>query len=380
MTTSARRRPDRRGQPAVVPARAPSAVRRSTSSASCRAPRRRARGARHALRAARVRRRPPRPRRPPRARRRLPRRPASQPARPGRGDLAAAPPRRRRGRRGPPRRRRRSRCARRVRSCSPSTTCSTGRTPAYLTAAKRRYLQRRRAPLGAPGRRGRRARAEYVRGTVVDAFGTDPEQVVVVPHGVDAPSTWTDEETLRSRYRLGRRRFVVYPAVTHPHKNHRFLFELLAGPWADPDLLLVLLGGSGLAEARGGGGDRATSVCGARVDPTGPGRRRRPRRLAGRRRRARVPVRVRGLRGARAGGDGARHAGRVQRSRRPARGRRRRRHRASAHGRGVGRRPRRGAPAPGRAGRRRPPTRRLVHHGRRRASRLAEAYRLAVHR
>ena len=40
----------------------------------------------------------------------------------------------------------------------------------------------------------------------------------------------------------------MYPALTHPHKQHRFLLDLLAGPWSDPDLALVLLGGRGLAE------------------------------------------------------------------------------------------------------------------------------------
>jgi glycosyltransferase involved in cell wall biosynthesis len=41
---------------------------------------------------------------------------------------------------------------------------------------------------------------------------------------------------------------VIYPAITHPHKQHRFLLDLLAGPWSDPDLVLVLLGARGLAE------------------------------------------------------------------------------------------------------------------------------------
>ena len=36
--------------------------------------------------------------------------------------------------------------------------------------------------------------------------------------------------------------------MTHPHKNHRLLLDLLAGPWDDPDLVLVLLGSPGLAE------------------------------------------------------------------------------------------------------------------------------------
>jgi hypothetical protein len=65
--------------------------------------------------------------------------------------------------------------------------------PEYLTPTKRRYLERtiprsvaRAAVVAVP--------TEYVRRTVVDAYGTDPDRVVVVPHGVesslgaDAPS------------------------------------------------------------------------------------------------------------------------------------------------------------------------------------------------
>ena len=64
-----------------------------------------------------------------------------------------------------------------------------------------------------------------------------------------APSTPVDDAgDVRRRYGLADRRFIVYPAITHPHKNHRFLLELLAGPWSDPDLALVLLGGRGRAE------------------------------------------------------------------------------------------------------------------------------------
>ena len=78
--------------------------------------------------------------------------------------------------------------------------------------------------------------SEYVRSTVIDAFGTDPDAVVVVPHGLDppAPDAVTDAASLRQRYGIGDRRFVVYPAITHPHKNHRLLLDLLAGPWNDP--------------------------------------------------------------------------------------------------------------------------------------------------
>jgi glycosyltransferase involved in cell wall biosynthesis len=122
--------------------------------------------------------------------------------------------------------------------------------PEYLTPTKRRYLERtiprsvaRAAVVAVP--------TEYVRTTVVDAYGTDPDRVVVVPHGVesslgaDAPSALD----LRRDHGLGSGPMVVYPAITHPHKNHRFLLELMARHWTDPELRLVLLGGCGAAEA-----------------------------------------------------------------------------------------------------------------------------------
>ncbi len=121
--------------------------------------------------------------------------------------------------------------------------------PAYFTPVKRRYLElvlprsvRRATVVAVP--------SDYVRGTVIEAFGTDPAAVVVVPHGYDppAPDNITEGAALRRRFGIGDRRFVVYPAITHPHKNHRFLLDLMTGPWNDPDLVLVLLGGRGLAD------------------------------------------------------------------------------------------------------------------------------------
>jgi alpha-1,3-rhamnosyl/mannosyltransferase len=106
------------------------------------------------------------------------------------------------------------------------------------------------------GRSVRRARivavpSEYVRGSVIEAFGTPPGDVRVVPHGFepDLLTEITGEDELRQRYALGNGPVIVYPAVTHPHKNHRFLIELLAASWRDPDLRLVLTGGNGAAEA-----------------------------------------------------------------------------------------------------------------------------------
>lgn len=119
--------------------------------------------------------------------------------------------------------------------------------PDYVRPLKRQYLRvavprsiRHATVVAVP--------SEYVRATVVDGYRIAPERVVVVPHGVDVPAALTPAEELRARYGIGDRRYLVYPALTHPHKQHRFLLDLLAGPWSDPDLALVLLGGRGLAE------------------------------------------------------------------------------------------------------------------------------------
>jgi alpha-1,3-rhamnosyl/mannosyltransferase len=122
--------------------------------------------------------------------------------------------------------------------------------PEYFSRTKRTYLA------SMIGRSVRRARivavpSEYVRGSVIEAFGTPPADVRVVPHGFepDLLTEITGEDDLRHRYALGNGPVIVYPAVTNPHKNHRFLIELLASSWRDPDLRLVLTGGSGAAEA-----------------------------------------------------------------------------------------------------------------------------------
>ena len=96
--------------------------------------------------------------------------------------------------------------------------------------------------------------SEFVRGTVVDAFGIDAARVVVVPHGVACGLAPTDEQIgdVRRRFRLGVSPYVVYPAITHPHKNQRLLLEVMARHWTDPTLRLVLLGGVGAADAEVG--------------------------------------------------------------------------------------------------------------------------------
>ncbi len=129
--------------------------------------------------------------------------------------------------------------------------------PQYFSARKRRYLDaviprsaRRAALVAVP--------TEYVRGTVIDAFGLRPERVQVVPHGVEpaVASNVTPAAEVRARYGLGDGPFCVYPAVTHPHKRHRRLVELLAGPWRERDIRIVCCGGIGAAEGDLAGADR----------------------------------------------------------------------------------------------------------------------------
>lgn len=136
--------------------------------------------------------------------------------------------------------------------------------PEYLTPRKLRYLSwaiprsvRAATVVAVP--------SEYVRSTVVDAYGIDPDRIVVVPHGVEPTigSGARSEFELRRDHGLGAGRVVVYPAITHPHKGHRFLLEVMARYWDDPDLRMILLGGAGSAE----------SEVAAAIDRLGLGRR-----------------------------------------------------------------------------------------------------------
>jgi alpha-1,3-rhamnosyl/mannosyltransferase len=142
------------------------------------------------------------------------------------------------------------------------------RFPEYFSTVKRRYLSIA-VPRAVAVASVVAVPSEFVKSTVVEAFGLDPHKVMVVPHGFDAPSppepesvlpplhpvptVATDEATIRSRYRLDGKRILVLPAITHPHKGHRFLVDLLARagedtPWTDADTVLVLLGGAGRAD------------------------------------------------------------------------------------------------------------------------------------
>ncbi|MEO7398681.1 MAG: glycosyltransferase family 1 protein, partial [Ilumatobacteraceae bacterium] len=121
--------------------------------------------------------------------------------------------------------------------------------PQYLGAAKRRYLDWA-MPWSAARATVIAVPSDYVRATVIEAYGIDAERVVVVPHGIEATlgNAATPERALRDRFGLGDGPVVVLPAMTHPHKGHLFLLDVLATHWTDDDVRLVLIGGAGSSE------------------------------------------------------------------------------------------------------------------------------------
>jgi alpha-1,3-rhamnosyl/mannosyltransferase len=110
---------------------------------------------------------------------------------------------------------------------------------AYLAASVPRSV--RRARLTA-------VPSEFVRRSVLERTGADPDRVAVVPHGVDVLDPATPEVDLRERYHLDGP-IVLYPAITYPHKNHRVLVRAFAKVLETrPEALLVLTGGEGAEE------------------------------------------------------------------------------------------------------------------------------------
>lgn len=121
--------------------------------------------------------------------------------------------------------------------------------PQYLSKTKRRYLE------WAMPRSAARATVitvptEYVRQRVIEGYGTDPDRVIVVPHGIEKAlgHQASSETDLRERFGLGDGPVVVLPAITHPHKGHQFLLEVMARSWTDGAVRLVLIGGAGSSE------------------------------------------------------------------------------------------------------------------------------------
>ena len=87
----------------------------------------------------------------------------------------------------------------------------------------------------------------------VELAGVDPGRIVLVPCGIDAATTDpTQDQRAAVLEGLGLQpgRFVLYPAITYEHKNHRTLIAAFARILEQhPDCALVLTGGAGPMES-----------------------------------------------------------------------------------------------------------------------------------
>lgn len=122
--------------------------------------------------------------------------------------------------------------------------------PEYFSNYKLHYL-RNRVPSALRRSDAVAVPSAYVAATLADSFGVLPEKIYVVRHGVSPAlgATATPEAELRSRFDLGAGEVLFMPAITHPHKNHEFLLQMMSTHWSDPNLRLVLAGGEGRADA-----------------------------------------------------------------------------------------------------------------------------------
>ena len=126
--------------------------------------------------------------------------------------------------------------------------------PHYVSPVKLRYLRRvmpssvrRASRIAVPSR--------FVADSLTKAFGTSSKKIGVVRHGLesDLSTTASDESVLRPQFSLGDGPVLVFPAITHPHKNHVFLLQLLVSggnAWQDPSLRLIFAGSEGSHHAQ----------------------------------------------------------------------------------------------------------------------------------
>jgi len=140
--------------------------------------------------------------------------------------------------------------------------------PEYFSAVRLRYLKAM-MPRSVNRARTIAVPSAYVRGVLMEKFSLSGEKIHVVRHGVEA--LVRSEENIahvRKKYGLENVEYFIYPAMTHPHKNHSFLVNLLAGPWKNRNEHVVFIGSPGRAHeellalvARLGVSDRVHIVC-----------------------------------------------------------------------------------------------------------------------
>jgi alpha-1,3-rhamnosyl/mannosyltransferase len=109
------------------------------------------------------------------------------------------------------------------------------------------------------------APSQQVVDEVVRRFGVDPRRARPIPHGIGSalfdPVDPVEIDRVRRTYGLDDRRWLIYPVITYPHKDHGTLIDAFArlAP-AHPDVDLVLTGGEGAAEQA-----VATAIAGSGV-------------------------------------------------------------------------------------------------------------------
>lgn len=119
--------------------------------------------------------------------------------------------------------------------------------PEYFSPMRLRYLAammprslRRATAVAVP--------SDYVRDTLIQKFHLAEDDVFVVRHGVEMVGrSEVDLDTVLRRHGLESVPYFIYPAMTHPHKNHQFLINLLSGPWRNRPEHLVFIGHEGRA-------------------------------------------------------------------------------------------------------------------------------------
>lgn len=125
--------------------------------------------------------------------------------------------------------------------------------PAQFGPIKRRYIAAV-APRSLRAARRVVCLSAFVAGDAVAVAGVDPTRIALVPSGVDpAVRVPAPEQQQAALAALGLvdRRFILFPAITYPHKNHRTLvaaFARLLGTDRRDQPMLVLTGGVGPAE------------------------------------------------------------------------------------------------------------------------------------
>jgi glycosyltransferase involved in cell wall biosynthesis len=91
--------------------------------------------------------------------------------------------------------------------------------------------------------------SEWVRRTVLDHLPVDPSKVRTVHHGVPPLPDPAPAAEVRARYAI-EGRYVLYTAITYPHKDHLTLVRAMSRLGSEHDEVhLVLTGGQGPSEA-----------------------------------------------------------------------------------------------------------------------------------